>query len=143
MKFIIIDAKKKECRVEKYEEFHDAVRAAGLDPSATDHGQFARGIAYVVYEYGHFVPKETQNYCRVGNTLISGNLVVYAYNEMGDTIAITDELFKSFIPNVAFFKDHHEVETAIKRGIVRRPQMTSGDEVLWKWPESAPEGSMR
>ena len=53
MKYIIVDAIKKECRIEDHEEFHDAVRAAGLDPSATDHGSLrANKAGVVVYEYG-------------------------------------------------------------------------------------------
>lgn len=139
MKFILINAAEKSATVEDHANLDAAKRKLAIDPKSTDHGQFQRGLAYVVYEYGLFMPKEHQHYCRVGNTLIGGNLVVYAYDEAGETIDVTDEMLRSFIPNVAFFADHAEVETAIKRGIVRRPRMAQGSKVLWQWPEPAPK----
>lgn len=139
MRFIIVNVADKTVTVEDHRDLDDAKRAAGLKPKETDHGSFGRGFGYVVYEYGLFDPTDQARYCRAGNTLISGNMVVYAYDEMGETIDVSDDAFKAFAPNVAFFVDANEVETAIKRGIVRRPHMVRGDEVLWQWPQPKPE----
>ena len=140
MKYIIVDAIKKECRVEEHEEFHDAVRAAGLDPNATDHGSLrANKAGIVVYEYGMFEPKETQHYFQLAVRLYAGNALVYGVDEIGETTDAPEHL----IAFIRFFDDWQAVEDSINRGKVYRPQITVNGSVSWHWPEAAPQGSMR
>ena len=140
MKYIIVDAIKKECRIEDHEEFHDAVRAAGLDPSATDHGSFrANKAGVVVYEYGLFEPKETQHYFQIAVRLYAGNALIYGVDEMGETIDAPEHL----IAFIRFFDNWQAVEESISRGKVYRPQITYDDEIIWMWPDPAPKGMGR
>ena len=56
--------------------------------------------------------------------------MLYAYNEAGETIDMPMDP-----PPVMFFKSHREVEAAIQRGEVRRPETAINDQVIWRWPE--------
>ena len=140
-RFILIDSTAQKARVAMFEELKDAQRELGL--GNVDHGTWGRGIAYVVDEFGLFVPKEQQHYAKFGNTLIAGNCVMYAYNEMGETIDIHPDI----ADGVSFFESIAAIEHAITRGLIRRPQIIATREthtdLVWSWPDPAPKGMMR
>lgn len=108
MKFLLIDAKAKTAKVEDYKELSDAKTALGLDK--VDHGVLARGLGYVVDEFGLFKPADEQHYFSIGLLLIAGNCVMYAYNRAGETEDIDE---KGIVENIEFFNAAADVVAAI------------------------------
>ena len=134
MKFVIIKAKEKEVCVVDCKTLHDAETLAGLNRNEVDHGTVKRGVGYVVYEFGHFMPVSEQHYFAMAGRLIAGNAVLYGYDELGKTIDLDQA------PIVFFFEDLGEIERAFGGGICQRPQLTVNGEVLWQWPDPPPRG---
>lgn len=136
MKFILIDAAKKEIRCEEFEQLVDARRSLGL--GEVDHGTLHTGLAYVVDEFGLFKDSAQQNYWSFGAKLIAGNSVLYAYDPMGETVDA--EMTHQIKASVRFYADATEVEREIVAGRLHRPQMSVNGDVTWAWPVKAPKG---
>jgi hypothetical protein len=139
MKFLAIKP-----RIQKLEwidaaELRTAEQAIGL--GNVDHGMFWRkddgnGLAYVVYEFGFYVPPTQQSYAAVFGKLIAGNAVVYAFNETGDTVSVLPEMISE--GDVVWLPTQQSVEDAIAAGVVQRPIVAVDGQVKWSWPEPAP-----
>src|SRR5262245_52813754 len=129
MKFGLVDTKARTITTGEFADLDDAKKAVGLKPMETDHGTLSPDLAYVVYEYGLFVPKEEQTYASIGKALIAGNAVLYAYDERGETVPVER------LPPIVFYKDAAEVERAISYGVVDRPKIAVNGVVFWQWPE--------
>jgi hypothetical protein len=78
-------------------------------------------------------------YFSIYGQLFAGNAVLYAFNKSGETIDIRQ------LPAIMFYRDVAEVERAIDAGAVKRPQMSYGETVYWRWPDPPPseEASQR
>jgi hypothetical protein len=136
MKFLLIDAIKKTAVISDHRSLSVAQDELGLN--RVDHGTITRGIGYVVYEFGFFVPVDQQKYAAIGNRLIAGNAVLYAYDDSGETVDFTEG---DIVRHITFFGDAVAVESAIDDGILVRPQTAVNGEVLWQWPDP-PEPSI-
>jgi hypothetical protein len=55
--------------------------------------------------------------------------VLYAFDPAGETINL------ELPPPVMFYKSHVEVEAAIQRGEIRRPEQSVNGVVFWQWPD--------
>ena len=130
MKFVIIDATAREVKTVECETLQDAEALAGLDKGKVDHGSIARNIGYVVDEHGLFKPIAEQHYFVMNSRLVAGNSVLYAYNDLGDTIDMQRA------PMIFFLENRLEViESAFAKGICHRPQLKINDKIIWQWPE--------
>lgn len=132
-RYIVIDAARRQVREEEHRNLVMAELSVGLDPKAVDHGTFQPSFGYVVYEFGLFVPAERQHYWSVGQQLIGGNSVIYAYDRSGETVDI-----EGFDVVVEFFDSVAAVERAIDNRRILRPQITVNSNVIWSWPQPAP-----
>ncbi len=138
MKYVIIDPKARTIETvntgDKVDDLKAVIRRAGLDPSAVDHGSMGRRIGYVVFEYGMFTPAAEQNYFAIGAKLIAGPCVLYGVGAMGETV----DLMKSQITDVRFYLGANDVEAAIEREEIYRPQMSTDGNIIWQWPQPRP-----
>lgn len=132
-RFIVIDAAARQVREEDHRNLVMAELSVGLKPDAVDHGTIQRGLGYAVYEFGLFVPADRQHYFAIGRHLIAGNCVLYAYDQIGETIDI-----EGFGLTVEFFSSLEAVETAIQNRRFPRPQIAVNGEPIWTWPQPAP-----
>jgi hypothetical protein len=132
MYFITIDARERRVMRENYASLADAQEIMGL--KNVDLGTASPGIGIIVSEFGLFEPVDKQHYFAIGNTLYGGNAVLYRYDESGATVDVGP------IPNMTFFYGIEPIEAAIKSGEIRRPQIKCDGEVIWSWPDLAPEG---
>lgn len=139
MKYLLINAHDRGHRLVDTETMEEALAMIGLKRGEIDQGTLGQGVAYVVYEYGLFKPVEEQRYFRIGNTLIAGNMLMYRFDQMGNTIDLDEEFAKRAMELVVFYGSIRAIELSIAAGEVRRPQMTEGTKLLWQWPEPAPE----
>jgi hypothetical protein len=137
MKFVIIHPKGRTVVTVDKPSLHAAQAEAGL--GNVDHGSIGRGIGYVVDEFGLYRPVDQQHYFGCAGRLIAGASVFYGVDEAGETI----DLMKSQIPDVRFYLGANDVEAAIERGEIERPQVVINRSILWRWPQPAPKGFMR
>jgi len=134
LKFVIVKPKERTIETVDAKELVLAEEMAGLKPNAVDHGTLSRSLAYVVYEFGLFVPAEEQSYFSIGHRLIAGPCVLYGYDERGDTV----DVLKSQIPDVRWYLGKNDVEAAIDAGEIMRPKAHRNGVKLWQWPEPPP-----
>jgi len=132
--FIIVDPAKRLVTGARFETLQDAERFAGLNPDEVDHGSHKRGIGYVVYEFGMFVPAREQFYFGLEGRLIAGPAVFYGYDQLGETCNLTE------IPEPVWFERVAQIEFAIKHGRIKRPEIRANGKLIWQWPQPAPEG---
>jgi hypothetical protein len=135
--FQIIKPKTREAFEVQCEELHDAIRQAGLDPAATDHGMVMRSMGIVVYEFGLFDPPAEQSYFSLLGRLYAGNAVLYGVGPDGGTVDLKTLAIPFWLPTV------DDVEKAIAAGLCPRPQMSVNGDAFWNWPQPAPEGIKR
>lgn len=131
MRYVIVKPKTREVYANNFDTIQDAMVDAGLEPHAVDMGVLARGLGYVVYEYGLFDPPSQTSYCGIAGRLIPGPTVLYGFDEAGETI----DLRRSEIPDVAFYLGVNDVEAAIDRNEIERPEISVNGAVLWQWPQ--------
>lgn len=132
IRFAIIDPTAQLMRVREFESFEDAVRGAGLEYGAIDFGQITRRLTIVVGEFGLFEPMDTQRYFVINKRLFAGPAVLYAADDEGNTINISE------VPTLKFYAAGSAVEAAMKRGEIIRPEMAVNGEVIWQWPGERP-----
>ena len=142
MKFFAI--KPAQCAVETIEasEPYEAYKTLGLDQLRVDHGVVARfddggGVGIVVYEFSLFEPINEQRWFSILGQLFGGNALLYGFDASGETCGF------DLPPPVVFYRDAHEVETAIASGQIKRPQIKVNENVIWQWPDEAPAGMRR
>src|SRR5262245_23390590 len=137
MRFVLVDPRLRGARFIQAKDIGAAITRAGLDRNETGHGIIAReqtrGIGIFVHEFSLFVPVQRQVYFAIGRHLYAGNAVLYAFDYVGKTID-----FALPIPMLTFFGSALEVEEAIHRDLIDRPQLVLNGEVLWSWPAEAP-----
>lgn len=137
-KFILIEPALKIVRNFETANLVGALRAVGLTDGETDHGMITKHLGIVVYEFGLFKPPEYQVYTVIDFRLYAGNAVVYAVDDVGETIDAMAA--HAFATCCLFLRGQREVERAIQMGAVRRPQMSVGEDLIWQWPAPAPQG---
>jgi hypothetical protein len=131
--FIIINPHDATVKVVEAKDLTDACKRVGLDKNEVDYGCLHRHdngetINIVVFEYGLLVPPERGKYFSIGAALFEGGAVIFAADAMGETVSIKRK------PPVMFYRSHVEVEEAIARGEVRRPETSVNGRVVWSWP---------
>lgn len=94
-----------------------------------DFGVVQRGLSIVVYEYG--LMEGNGPYFSLNEQLFSGDAILFAFDEAGETIDIPEGLLLMLSPH--WFPDKAEVELGIAAGIVRRPETSVNGEVMWSW----------
>lgn len=143
MKFIGINSKDRKRSMIDAQSLHVAELSLGL--VHVDHGVLWRGekygLGYVLYEFAFFVPPAEQTYAaiarpRAAGALIGGNAVVYAFNVAGETIPAVPEMLPE--DRIVWLATKGDVELAIARGLVARPQLAVNGVVHWRWPETPP-----
>ena len=142
MKFGIIKPATRTFDVVEADTIVAAYALAGLDPGKTDHGVAAaldnkHKVAFVVYEFGFFVPVKEQHYFEMCGRLVAGSALIYECDVYGRTIDLSDE-GEAAIGTPTWFMSADEVELAIESGALARPQLAVNGDVLWSWPEPAP-----
>lgn len=134
MRFIIVDAHKCEIREANASDLTDTYPEAGLERGSVDHGTIRRGFSIVVKDYGLFDDPDKVPYFALAGALYSGNAVIFAYDQAGETVDIdwkTGEL-ANFIQ---WFSSRTEIERAIAAKTVVRPTAAINGVVHWTWPE--------
>ena len=135
MRFVVIDARLRIV-VPIAANSGEIYELAGLDTFHVDHAVVARspetgiGIAIAVHEHGLFQPPADCFYFSVGRKMYAGNAVLYAFDGAGRTIDMPAQP-----PPVMFYRSHRELEAAIERGEIDRPQTLINNIVVWRWPD--------
>ena len=135
MKFVVIDPQLCKVAVEEANQLSDLYHSVGLPADQVEfscvHSNEKSGetISIVVYEFGLFKPKEMGKYFSLGGQLLEGGAILFAADYKGETISFV------YKPPVVFYRSYVEVEQAIERGEVVRPEMAVNGEVIWKWPD--------
>jgi hypothetical protein len=135
MRFVLIDAEHRTVRLVEAETPQHVYELVGLDALHVDHGVVARsnelglGVAIVVFEHGLFMPPAATFYFSISRQMYAGNAVLYAFDAAGQTISMP-----ATPPPVTFYRSHREVEAAIARGEIDRPQTTFNGAPIWAWP---------
>lgn len=129
MRFVAIDPAQKTVDLIDAKTLTDTYSKVGLDPFQVDHGIIARGIAIVVYEKGMKADPNTVDFFSIGGHLFAGTAVLYAFDDNSrETINLNSK------PPVMFYRSAREVEQAIARGEIYRPEIRVNGVVEWSWP---------
>jgi hypothetical protein len=139
MKFTAIKPHDKKLVLIETDSLSVAEASVGLVSTKVDHGVLWRkeeigvGLGYVMYEYALFVPTDQQKYASVFGKLIAGNCIVYAFNEIGDTIPVSEDMISE--KDIRWLPTLWDVEMAIAHRRVTRPILAVNGEVIWRFPE--------
>jgi len=139
MRFATVNPRDHTATLGDFDSVAAALRSIELDPLKTDHGLICRacnsahGLGLVFYEFGMFTPPRRQSYFAIGMHLFAGAAVIYAFDERGVTVDV------EWLPAIRWFDDAPAVERAILAGEIVRPHLAVDDEILWRWPEAAPD----
>jgi hypothetical protein len=120
----------------------EAYEALGLSEVGVDHGRVytdpftGSRVAIVVHEFSLFAPPEQQKYFSIMGRLYGGNAVIYAEDRDGQFITVPEP------PPGMFYRSHIEVEAAIKRREVHRPETRINGELVWSWPAGKRNGNV-
>jgi hypothetical protein len=134
MKVFLIDSEARTVDAMDVKAVQDAYGPIGLNRAQVEHGSVAvdqvtgNRLAIVVHEFSLFVPPTEQTYFSIGANLYAGDAVLYETDRSGETVSLITP------PEVMFYRSHVEVEKAIARGEIRRPQTAINGEVVWSWP---------
>lgn len=135
MRFIVIDPARCEVKMIEKKNLDDALRATGLRLSKVDFatlfvGDDGWGLEIVVYETGLRESPSKHRFFSLGECLFAGSAIIFAFNAKGDTVTLPDIIRN---PPVTFYRSYREVEAAIQRGELQRPQITANGKVVWEW----------
>ncbi len=125
--------------------FIEALRAARLTPGTIDHGTLSKpndrraGIGIAVFELGMFVPPASQSYFAIERRLYCGSATLYGFDKDGRTVDVP-ELEPS---EILWLRDANAAEAMITAGLVDRPVIGSGRDIIWRWPEPRPSQTER
>lgn|SRR5262245_22479141 len=133
-KMFAVDAERRTIKAINVHDVSAAYRPLGLKAGEVDFGTICQDdqclLSIVVYEYGLFVPPESQNFFSIGDQLFAGNAVIFlASRETGEAIDL------DIPPPICFYRSHVEVEGAIRSGSLQRPEMRVNNQLLWVWPQ--------
>ncbi|HEY2242729.1 MAG TPA: hypothetical protein VGH47_00725 [Xanthobacteraceae bacterium] len=137
MRFLVVDAEHRTVRLVEADDPQHVYELAGLDALHVDHAIVARsnelglGIGIAVFEHGLFAPPAATFYFSIGRQMYAGNAVLYAFDAAGETISMPRSP-----PPVMFYRSYREVEAAIARDEIDRPQTMMNGAAIWAWPES-------
>lgn len=135
MKFAIVRPREREVQVLDLADTDEAKRRAGLPLNETDHGTLWAGLGYICHEHAMFT--HPQFYFALDRVVIGGNVVLFAYNERGETVDYDTPAHRW---GGRFVGDEAAVEAEIKAGRIDRPQMSlQSGEVHWRWPAPMPD----
>lgn len=139
MRYGLIYPERKSAMLVDIASMDAALRRVGLLKGATDHGTVVEGLAVVVGEFGLFVPPEQQSYFAIAgyDHLLAGPAVLYGYNVEGHDVELVQ------LPRIEWLPDRPAVERAIAAGLVKRPHLGMGDDVIWRWPGPRPSEAER
>jgi hypothetical protein len=139
MKFGLIHTLRQSAEHADIADLHTAYRRVGLAPGAVDHGTAADGLAVVVGEFALFVPPEQQRYFAIAGYphLCAGPAVLHAYDGRGLGVDLPQ------LPRITWLPDRRAVERAIAGGLIKRPHIGMGDDVIWRWPGPRPSEEAR
>jgi hypothetical protein len=136
MKFVAIDPRDCTVKMMAAKDLNDLYNIVGLVKNQVDfaciHHSGEWSLNIIVAEFGLFKPVEQGKYFSLGGQLLEGGAIIFRADEAGETVDMVA------IPPVMFYRSHVEVEQAIARGEVARPQMSVNGEVIWTWPEERP-----
>jgi len=129
MRYAVIDPQKRTLRAIDASSFDVALDVAGLADVGRDHGLVNRSLGIVVHEYGLYEPPDQQHYFALGSKLFAGKALLYAFDERGKTIDLTQ------CPEPVFFASPAAVEEAIDAGQIERPMKALNGRIVWQWSE--------
>jgi hypothetical protein len=141
-KYIVIDVTKQVITLQQFKELSDALKYAGLaqgevDWSGMGHTADGRHVTLMAYEFGlrpdMAGDRLPSKYCRIGNQMYAGNLVLFAADKEGDNADMTDVDLAFLKRQIEWLPDAAACEMAIEDGRVQRPQMSVNGEVMWEW----------
>jgi hypothetical protein len=128
VKFGVVDPRSARAEIIDVPDLNDAMKLVKLDTRYIDHGNLIRdragGVAYFCYNFALFLPVQEQRYLSIGRRLIGGSIVLYAFDEKGETIDLVA------LPAITFYRDAAQVERAIANHFVDRPAIVVG--CRWK-----------
>lgn len=93
-----------------------------------DHGMVAPGIGIIVYQYG--LLEGAGPYFALDRQLYAGDAILYGVDQAGETIDMPPRLP---IAAPLWLDTKEDVERAIRKGLVDRPQTAVNGAVLWQW----------
>jgi hypothetical protein len=144
-RYAIIEPQARKIRTGLFNDYRDAVRDAGLNPSELDFGTCARWpdgrtLSIIVYEFG-LMNGDPSAYFGFNGSLYNGPAVLFMANSEGETIDISEALVAHFAsescPHFLWFADLSEVEDAIRLRKIARPQSAVNGKVVWQWTGKA------
>ena len=142
MKFGWVNPEAKDIKIIDAKTIQDALRIAGLDPFAVDHGTIHNSnyrVGIVVYEHGLDSDLE-DGYWTTSFQLYNGNAILYGYDAQGETV----DIIRESLPEIRHLGSPENVEKAIREGIVIRPisaMIVDGKkEVFWEWRAPVKDG---
>lgn len=102
--------------------------ARGVDHGVVSKDPDGGGIGVFVYEYG--LLDGDGPYFALGGQLYSGDAILYAFDEAGETI----DMPQGFMQLKPLWLDTKaDVELAITAGVIERPQAAINGVVTWQW----------
>jgi hypothetical protein len=143
MRFFIIDPADFSIREVHCEKLEEVLKQAGLEIMRTEfqtvYTEERWGLQIAYYETGLLEPPNGQHrFFSIGPQLFAGSVVAFAFSRPeGDTMSIPKEID---LPAVMFYRSHLEVEAAIQRDEIERPQILINGSVVWEWNRSRNEG---
>jgi hypothetical protein len=134
-KFVLIDPR--DCTVEMVEAEHldELYERVGLRPNEVDFGCIYRSqtegwtLNVIVDEFGLYVPLNQARYFSLGGQLLEGGAIIFKAERDGETSSM------AAVPPVMFYRSHVEVEAAIAKGEIARPEMRINGQLVWQWPQ--------
>lgn len=124
-RFVHIDPKARTITAIDAKDPHSAVPSLTL--GNVDHGVVTPGIGIIVYEWG--LREGDGPYFALGGQLYAGDAVLYGYDEAGETIDMPADIAAPLL----WLADKSAVESAIRFGLVDRPQVSVNGVVEWRW----------
>lgn len=139
MKFILIDANKQMVSLIEADELNAALEQAGLSKGEVDFGTVSTDLGIVVHEFGMREPVDKRRYFTIQRYMYAGNAVLFAFDQIGDTITANEKQLHYILSHIKFLGGHENAERAIAAGVVDRPQIAVNGEVMWQWPQGNAE----
>ena len=126
MRFILIDPARRAVERVEADDVHKA--SPKLSTSNVGHGSVAPGIGIIVYQYG--LLEGAGPYFALDRQLYAGDAILYGVDQAGETIDMPPRLP---IAAPLWLDTKEDVERAIRKGLVDRPQTAVNGAVLWQW----------
>lgn len=140
-KYAIVDVTEKTVELVEMKTLEMALNRAGLktgevDWSGMGHTRDKRHITLMAYEFGlrpDYNGGREFKYCRIGNQMYAGNLVIFASDEEGENADMTQQEVNFLMKHMEWLEDKAACEKAIEAGRIERPHMSVNGEVMWQW----------